>query len=224
MRVQFLEQETNHYASEYIVDNYNDLVKYIRSLGIIEKATDMLNDCYINMVKKEMDGNAFNEDELGGITVVGYVKGTLKKYALNDKYKEGVIEIVRDHGKIIGTTYAACSDDVDSEDVKNNIKLDAFQEAYRNAANFSDFDGIDDLESIREQIQYVIGFSDESTCNIRVFIEKFDEIANMTFDKDILVGLRKILEYHDEFREAFSNIFDFRREHRELFDMVLASM
>lgn len=223
MRAHFLEKETNNFASKYIEEHYNELVKYIIGLGIKEKATDMLNDCYINMVKKEMDGNSFEPDEFGSNAVV-YVKATLKKYALNDKYQDGIIEIKREHGKIVGRTYAACADEVDSDDVKNNIKLDAFQEAYRNAANFSEYDDIDSLESIREQIQYVIGFSNDKECNLRVFIEKFDEIASMKIDKDVLVGIQKLMEYNDELKEAFLSIFEFRKDHRDLFDMVLATV
>ena len=149
---------------------------------------------------------------------------TLKKYALNDKYQDGIIEVKREHGKIVGRAYAACADEVDSDDVKNNIKLDAFQEAYRNAANFSEYDDIDSLESIREQIQYVIGFSNNKECNLRVFIEKFDEIASMKIDKDVLVGIQKLMEYNDELKEAFLSIFEFRKDHRDLFDMVLATV
>lgn len=225
MKAKFVEPVTNNYASTYIVENYENLLKFIRSLGIVEKASDLLNDCYINMVKKEQDGTTFEYDAFTGNHTAKYVYGTLKKYAKNDRYKDGVIEVVRAEGKVIGATYCASYDeDLDGSDIKNNIKLDSFQEAYRVAADYADYAGVEDLESIREQIQYVISFSDETECNIRAFIERFDEIAGLVIDKDVLVGIKKILEYHDEFREAFRDIFEFRKDHRDIFDMILATV
>ena len=98
-----VEPEINKEASTYIKDNYNDLITYIRAMEIKEeKSCDLLHDVFVSIVESENDGIGFDMDfgntdeseDLSVMDVAQFVKGRIKLYAKNSKYRTDVIESV----------------------------------------------------------------------------------------------------------------------------------
>lgn len=96
-----LEPMLNRDASEYIVDNYNDLLTYVFKLGIKdEKAHDLLHDVYISVVESENNGNGFDMEYCGNnserygeyMQVSQFVYGRIGLYAKNNKYRTDITE------------------------------------------------------------------------------------------------------------------------------------
>ena len=103
-KAQVIEPKVNHEASSYILNNYKDIVKIVRSYDIREeKANDLVHDVYISIYEAELNGDGFdmeygsriNED--GGIDfnlmdVSQFVLGRMRLYAKNPKYRTDIIE------------------------------------------------------------------------------------------------------------------------------------
>lgn len=96
-----VEPELNRDASNYIVNNYSNIIKYICKLGIKdEKAHDLLHDVYISVVESENNGNCFDMEYARDDTekygeymqVSQFVYGRINLYAKNSKYKTNIIE------------------------------------------------------------------------------------------------------------------------------------
>ena len=88
-----IEPDINRDASNYIINNYNGLVKFIRKCDIsVDKAADLLHDVYISIVEAEENGNGFDMefgsklDEDGNVdynimNVEQFVLGRIRLYA-----------------------------------------------------------------------------------------------------------------------------------------------
>ena len=99
-----IEPDVNREASNYIINNYSNLLGIIRGCEIgWEKANDLLHDVYISIVDAEDNGNGFDMefgsrmDENGNIdvnlmNVEQFVIGRIKLYAKNTKYRSDIIE------------------------------------------------------------------------------------------------------------------------------------
>jgi hypothetical protein len=97
-----VEPEYNNEASTYITNNYNQLLKYVRSLGIKEeKAGDLLQDVFVSIAEAEADGRGYDIDyslKNGNdnfMVVEQFVIGRIKKYAKNSRYSTDVVETGR---------------------------------------------------------------------------------------------------------------------------------
>lgn len=88
------EVETNNEASKFVEDKYSELVKYAYSIGITDKAIDLINDVYISLRNSEADGNGYNMNHLQNklISVEEFVKSRIKKYAQSKRYSSNVVE------------------------------------------------------------------------------------------------------------------------------------
>lgn len=104
-----VEPDVNREASNYIINNYNELIKAVKSFDIKEeKAQDLLHDVYISIVEAEDNGNGFDmeygsrinndgEIDVNLMDVSQFVIGRIKLYAKNTKYRTDVIEAVNGH-------------------------------------------------------------------------------------------------------------------------------
>ena len=104
LSAQIFEPNTNREASNYIINNYNELIGIIRKADIKEeKAQDLLHDVYISIVEAEDNGDGFDmeygnkvsEDgsiEVNLMDVSQFVIGRIKLYAKNAKYRTDIIE------------------------------------------------------------------------------------------------------------------------------------
>lgn len=212
----FKEPVKNNKASRFITDNYDMLVKMIRGMGVNSKCEDLLHDAYIVILKKERDGLGYSEDYGDGITVGKYVIGTLKKYSKNKKYSDTYVD--KKVGKN-GDSYMVIAASYDEEDEYDT--LSKFQEAYKNADCLEDYEDIEAMESMREQIEYCLSFSSEDVFSMRTLFEKMDIIVSLKLDKDIFVDLKRVLDYNDELKETFMSMLRFRERNRAAFDMML---
>ena len=109
-----VEPEINNEASTYIKDHYNELIVYIKQMDIKdEKASDLLHDVFVSIVELENDGEGFDMDfcntddseEISVMDVAQFVKGRIKLYAKNTKYRTDIIESVPVSIKKIEYTY-----------------------------------------------------------------------------------------------------------------------
>ena len=96
-----VEPEVNNEATNYIINNYYDLLKLIKVYNIKEeKAEDLLHDVFISLTESEENGNGFDMEygsdpdgmSQGIMDVSQYVIGRIKKYAINPKYRTDIIE------------------------------------------------------------------------------------------------------------------------------------
>lgn len=219
----FKEPSLNTAGTDYIAENYSKLEDYVKRLGITEKFDDLIHDCYMCMRKKELDGLGFKSDDALDNNVGNYVYGTLRKYAKNIMYKNGVVEVKRHGAEIVGITYCGSCDE-DGEREGGESRLDCFQEAYRIASCYGDFEDVDTIASVRDQLDFVINFETSSVINLKCLFQNLDELQNMKFDKGVFAELKNMIEYHDEFRDAFNSVLEFRKANREAFDELLAAV
>lgn len=100
-----IEPSVNREASDYIINNYSELINVIKRSDIRdEKAQDLLHDVYISIVEAENDGNGFDMEYGSKLTddcdnsdvnlmdVSQFVIGRIKLYAKNTKYRTDIIE------------------------------------------------------------------------------------------------------------------------------------
>lgn len=92
------EVEVNHEASEYIVNNYNLIIKTVMAKGIDEeRAQDLVSDMYINLYEAENNGEGYDADYGdGGISVSQFVISRALQYAKNVKYSKEFMDVATD--------------------------------------------------------------------------------------------------------------------------------
>ena len=94
----------NREASNYIMNNYKNLIDIIKKSDIKEeKAQDLLHDVYISVVEAEENGNGFDMEfgsrmesdgtvDFNLMDVSQFVIGRIKLYAKNTKYRTDCVE------------------------------------------------------------------------------------------------------------------------------------
>jgi hypothetical protein len=101
-----IEPNINREASSYLVNNYRNLIKIVKSVSngeVKEKAGDLLHDVYMSLVDSEENGEGFNmeygsyinekgELECRIMNVEQFVIGRIKLYSKNVRYHTSVIE------------------------------------------------------------------------------------------------------------------------------------
>lgn len=101
LSTRLIEPELNRDASNYVTDNYANLLVYVHKLGIKdEKANDLLHDVYISLVEAENNNECFdmeysgrNSEKYGEYMHVSqFVYGRIGQYAKNVKYRTDVTE------------------------------------------------------------------------------------------------------------------------------------
>lgn len=90
--------EVSREASNYIINNYTDLINLIKHYGIKEKSQDLLHDVYVSIVSDEDNGEGFdmcygNNNSI--MLVSQFVIGRIKLYSKNLKYKTNCVEAAK---------------------------------------------------------------------------------------------------------------------------------
>ena len=100
-KVCIVEPHINREASQYIVENYRNLLGIIRHYDIKEeKAEDLLHDLFISIVDSEDNGEGFDMEYCGTdkddvpqlMSVEQFVFGRAKLYSNNVKYRTDIVD------------------------------------------------------------------------------------------------------------------------------------
>lgn len=205
--VSIIETNSNKDATKYVEAEYNNLIKYIYTLGIKDKAEDLLNDVWVSLHKAECDGEGYNEEYIKGghITVEQFVLKRIAGYAKSDKYKNYVSEV----GK-----YTVCGKEVEEQmvlgmdgkpemdkqgrvvykrterTVKRTYKCntfvasfdggeqdDEFQRAYQRAEYFAEFNEVEERLQLLENINICIDICDLYNIKVINIFKNIDRIA-----------------------------------------------
>ena len=88
----------NNEASSFIVENYNDVYKYILKEGIREdRAQDLLEDVLLSIIEAERNGEGFDANYGEGyMDVSQFVLGRIKLYCKNSKYRSDIVDEATD--------------------------------------------------------------------------------------------------------------------------------
>ena len=91
-----VEPEVNRSATEWLMKNYDNMVKRVKGKGIIDKAEDLINDVYLSLYQAESNGEGFNINYGNGkpMAVETFVIGRIDRYAMAKEYKSSVVEKV----------------------------------------------------------------------------------------------------------------------------------
>lgn len=203
------EPEINREASEYLTDNYKELIQYIiKSIGIKEdKAYDLLHDVYTSLVVQEDNLEGFDETYISskievekmtrGIDVKEFVRGRIAGYAKNMKYRDGYVEgFIREARKDnnctaaenkvkIGTPIYVVPASIELGDSDNSTEnLSEYEMCYALASSTDNLTDIDQYMSIREEIEYCI-----NVCNTEK-IEIKNILLNLSTLDELLSGVK----------------------------------
>ena len=227
---ELIEPEVNHVASDYLVDHYDALLKRIRCDVNVDpsKAEELLHDVYVSIATAENEGRGYdishsNEGDI--ITVEGFVNGRIDRYAKNLKYSvDGTNRHIK-RRTVGGETTAVTDFDIvyASPDFGDPDNMTGIQRAYMNAHSYdSEIESIEDEMSLRSSINFCLDFNDVVGFNLLNLFRNID-IFGQNVDKSIFDNLRSKMEYHDEFGEAMLNVLKCARDHRAIFESVLAT-
>lgn len=215
----------NKIASEFIVNNYERLVKGMYKFGVNEHfGSDLLNDLFISIVSKEEAGEGY--DESTGITVDEYVFGCIKGYAKNIKYKEvGELKYKKKKGadadddkEVIGSF---ASSTTGSEESLSGIQM-AFMNA-RDDRSENDFDESDAYMDLVNDVNMCLEFGDRVNMDLKVFfknIEMFvDEVQGR--NRTMFNKLFDTLKLHSDFELSFVKVMEMYNRNKEVYMDVM---
>ena len=221
----FLEPEVNREASNYISDNYYEIIANAPKFGVNpDKCEDLVNDVFISIIEAENEGNGFDMGKAreGDIILVSqFVYGRLKGYAKNHKYRTDLVE------KRYSADLTKDIDVIASSGSSSDFEaMDSFQKAYAMASTEGDIDAVIEERSIREEIDYCLGFDSIVELSLMAFFKNIDMLADPESDvhKSLFDKLKDAMKVHDEFSEAFKSVIKYSMQNRESFDEIIASM
>ena len=218
-RAQFLEPRINREASQYLLDNYNEVVLSTIKMGVKEeKAYDLVNDVYVSLRNSEDEGNGYNINGKNGegyILVESFVYGRIKNYAKNVKYRTDICESKK-KGEI--RIISASSDDSDLEN------LESFQKAYAMAKTADSVSIIDAEVSLVEDITYCITFNNQVKMNMLALFKNIDKLASYDFDKSLFEPIRALASSNAEFAEAFRSVIEFSMKDKHTYDLIVSKL
>ncbi len=212
----------NREASNYLRDNYDDLLKMIRANGIKnDKAEDLLHDVYVSLIESENNGEGFdmeygsrldtdddNDNKHRLMCVAQFVKGRIKGYCKNNRYRSDIIEYgtgsvvskssndndndgsfecIGNVGKKKTTQKSSVQYSVvaasfnDGGDVESNN--DDFQKAYAMASTADRTADVDEQLSVQNHIENAIDICELHGFNIVALLKNKDFIASMLGDQ-----------------------------------------
>ena len=228
-----VEPVINREASTYIENNYFNLLRLSRSLGIDnEKAEDLLHDIYVSIYTAEDNGDGFDmqygvnldDNKVALMSVEQYVVSKLQKYAKNSKYSKEYSEVRGSGNDGIVVVVAESNND------ESDKTLNEFQAAYKNAPTVDSIEDVDEGQSMREQIEFCIDICDKYNVNLRNLLRNVDLLSDFVKtlrqrSKEPIFGVfDKIIEENDEFPKTLVSILNFSRKHRVEFGTLIESM
>lgn len=229
IRVRLYDIEINNVASSYIIENLDKLINDVCRMGVTQdKASDLVHDVYISVLNSERDGNGYDagiSDDGGMITVEQFVHGRMKMYSKNSRYHRDISESKGSTKDSMVVYAASCHDASDSDNVNS------FQAALINAKADDNFGIIDDITSLKSNIEYCLGFKDSIGFDLMTLLrnDTLFDVDKLRQYKGSLTG--KLLNLCgkrgsknrqlSQFGVAFASIISVAESDREYFKSVL---
>lgn len=224
------ETSENRDTSHYIETHYDELLSYTRRVVKKTKkcsasAEDILQDVYIS-VKNLEDNGQLDEIIVDSIPVQQAVKARIKKFALNVAYVTGA-EIHMSYSRERGHYSSVHIESADSNfNTNTDIDLDSlnsFQKAYAVAATYGELELVDDMISLKQDIEYCISVSDEMGFNMMALLKNI-EAFNCEFDKRIMEKVSVMARKNMAFADAIRNILTCSKENKGLFNSIVEAI
>lgn len=224
-KVAIMEPEINHEASEFLVNNYEEMFVQAKKMGITEdKAFDLVHDVYVSLVKGENNGEGYDSSHGGdgsSISVAQFVYGRMKKYAKNAKYRTDIVQKLAGSQK--GQAYSC--DIIASSSLTDDLDaMDSFQKAFAMAGTYDDLETIEDELSVKELMEYCVGFDSIVGIRMDMLFKNMSILRNPDIDKSFFSKLTDAIQYHNEFGEAFHTVVDFYAKHTDRFEYLAATI
>ena len=252
-----VEPEVNNLASNYIEKNYEKLANFTRAIGIREKCYDLLNDVFISIREAEKEGEgyqmmSYNNNDSDFITVEQFVKGRIKGYSKNVRYRADIVEnassnvygskkieietideygnvvknyrTIREKTRVLNSSFASSFNE--GEDELDNS--DGYQKAYAMAAEKDDLTEIEEMHSLRENIDFCIDICNLYDVNIVNIFKNIDDLAEMLGNSGkkssydgIFDNLTRLVKYHDELGQSIRDVIMFSMKNKEQFEKTI---
>lgn len=228
MSNKFVEPEISREASEFITNNYNELLVAVREMGVDPcKAEDCVQDVCTSIIRSEARGEGFDMTKGktgdGLISVRQFVFGRLKGYSKHRKYKSPTESPLRDPNR--PDNYVA--NEVASSTAMEEIsQMTACQKAYNTAKSYDALEIVEASQSFEEELNYVLSFENTGECqlSIRKLLLNI-EYFKQNMDKIDLKGLfSELTEFNTEFIEAFSAVVKFSSINPVVYNNMLRKM
>lgn len=201
-----VEPERNDFATGYMLDHHDTLMKYIGTTLGIAYPEDMFNDVFLSLMSSENQGRGYSDEYGdGGISVAQFVYGRIKGYAKNKKYSSSA-EILN------GSAVVAASSN--GEDVED---MDSFQKAYAMASVSDTITSTDDSCAIRDELEYLIDMCNFYDIKIVHILKNMDKLAGMSKKalSAAMVDIKAIAERDTEFGEILRSVLAFSSTNRD---------
>lgn len=229
----FQNAEINNEASRYIEENFDKLVKWAHyktkePVDMFDKALNLVEDVYISIKEAENNGNGYSLEKSNDgdiVTVEQFVYGRLEGYSKNIRYRfmPGVSEYRRvgtdkNSDNIFSVTCASSNGDEEAEN------LSAIQLAFNNAPAYDDIIESDIDVSLRQNIDFCLEFRSRTSIDILRIFNNIEHLAKYELDPQMFSSLRKLMNYHEDLKEAFIQVMEASRNNRQHFMSVLAKV
>ena len=214
-------------ASNYIVNNLETLKKIVSRMPVsLDKVEDLVQDLFISIRESEDNGEGFDENygvREEDMTVQAFVIGRAKQYAKNPKYSSQVIQ--KKVNKTTGVEeFRVVASSFDEKAFDEN---DEFQIAYQTASVSDVLSRVDEMESIREQINYCIDICNCNGINILNILKRLDEVKEIVVSskrgiKEVMSGLHGVLAYNDELCSNLLEVITFALKNETAWRGIIA--
>lgn len=221
--IQLSEPEINHEATEYFAENYRYIMNQAKKMNGVDpsKVEDLVQDVFMSLLKAENNGEGYSTEHLNkegtSFTVKEFVFGRLKQYSKNRKYTQNYS--YQHKNKSGETVYdevsASCSDERDLD------SMDADQKAYALASAPDEISSMEDLLSIKSDIQLCCDFNEVFGFDFMNLFRNIDIFKSTEFDSQIFSDLGEKLRYHDEVGSAFYSVLEYSMTYPQIFQDIL---
>lgn len=249
----FFEPECSKEASKFIEENYEEIVRQTLKMGVhFDKVGDIVGDVYISLVNAEENGDGYNFNYYSeGITVEGFVYGRIKQYSKNSKYRNDVVQVMRngmlyDDIKLEEEKIEEISDshirrikrlELQESMKKHQLgtavyaassngeeldKMDSFQKAMSLAGSYDELGDIEDIVDMQEKIDYCLEFQEQVGVNLITILKNIDVITS-DLNSSIFNKLREVVKYHNEFGDALREIIEFSIRRKATFEELISA-
>ena len=178
-------------------ENYNEMLKVASCMKGVDftKATDLVHDVYMSILKDEENGEGFEEVRDGVLRdVAEFVYGRLKGYSKNAKYRVSAVE----------TEVPACG--AYSDDDGNLAICTMEQYEYAMAYYYDDLEAVEERLAFSEELNYFMTFQNQVHIDLKMFLQNIGKFAEMQYDKTILADIKNLLYRSADFAEAIKSV------------------
>lgn len=232
---------TNTLVSDYILENYDNLLVYIEKLPHIDKTLTslLLNDVWLTWSKKEKQGSAYSAYRVGKngeyMTVEQVVENTLKAYAKNPKYTNKYNNKEKHDGIEVEVHSVSMLEEREEGSDNNHIVAKASMKKMTEVD--SPLDDLVEICTLKEDLEYVLEATKDYTISARKILDNFstllevvsdDEESGHVIGEDVIRNMNKTLfsEYRSDLSmiDMFSRIFAFMNKDITLFTQVYETL